>query len=239
MSNRKASFNAIAALLAKLSDDQQLALLDRPDEFVEFAAAQAAKIVQDTYFVPIADKDVPQKIAESVWKWRKLASDLGYTGPVCWRVRAGFTLKSHAPQAGPCYEKFGYLQDWQLQNDEATQSCVVFWIPRLVKDSVSKTVEEQMVLAKQVRTTYDLPAHHLTSFGSAALNSGAVLAHYKRTGERTPLNGLYVRTDTLHVDGSRLNVGYFDETGLGCDVWRDGERYGYLGFFPWGMEMGV
>lgn len=234
--NHKASFNAMAALLGKLSDEEQLALLDRPDEFVEFAAAQAAKIVQDTYFIPIADKEVPQKIAESVWKWRRLASDLGYTGPVCWRIKQGFTLKIHAPKAGPCYQGYSYLQDWELQNDESTSDSVVFWIPRLLKDSTSKNVNEQKALMKRVRTDYDLPGHHISSFGSAALLTGLVLAHFKRTGERVPMNTMYARSDTFRVDGDRLRVGSFVEAGLRCDRWDDDGRDDIRGVFPWGIE---
>lgn len=36
----------------------------------------------------------------------------------------------------------------------------------------------------------------------------------------------------LHVDGNRLNVGNFDETGLNCDNWNDDERNDNLGVFP-------
>jgi hypothetical protein len=39
---------------------------------------------------------------------------------VLWQVKAGFTLKKHAPLAGPCHEKFSYPQDWDLRNDEPT-----------------------------------------------------------------------------------------------------------------------
>lgn len=237
--NRKASFNALAALLTTLTDDEQNALVDNPDKLKALATQLAQEAVQNTFFLPISDKDLPQQLQSVVTKWRKLASDFGYVGPVAWRVKAGFTLKGHAPQAGPCYEGYKYLQDWNLENDTPTMDGIVFWIPRLVEGSTSKNVKEQQKLLGEVRTRYDLPEHHLTSYGSAALLSGLIHAHFKRTGERTPLNGLYSRTDTLRVDGYRLLVGDFDETGLNCVHWYVDGRLGGLGVFPVAVEMGV
>lgn len=233
--NRKASFNAIATMITALSDEEQVALVDKGEEFKEFVKGLVRAVVESTFFTAISDKDAPAHLVSAVTNWRKLASDLGYTGPVLWVVKAGFTLKSHAPLAGPCYKKFGYLQDWELENDEPTADSTVFFIPRII--AMRKNAEEQKQALTELRAKYDLPENHLNSFGSAALVSGLILAHFKRTGERAPLNTEWVRTDTLHSGGDRLGLGDFDEHGLGCGGWLGGRHDG-LGVVPLGVEMG-
>lgn len=238
MANRKASFNAVAAIITRLTDEGQVALVDNVEKFLEFVDELVCEVAENTFFTHIADKDAPAHLADAVAKWRKLASDLGYTGPVLWVVKAGFTLKSHAPLAGPCYEKFAYLQDWPLQNDEPTADCLAFFIPRII--ATEKNAEEQKQALAELRAKYDLPANHLNSFGSAALVSGLILAHFKRTGERTPLNTDWVRTDTLNSDGDRLRLGGFGGRGLYCNGYRWGDdRDGYLGVFPLGVDVGL
>ncbi|MFH1088980.1 MAG: hypothetical protein V1716_00975 [Candidatus Uhrbacteria bacterium] len=80
------------------------------------------------YFIPILDANLPEKYKATGVKYRRLATKHGVsaTHPVCYRVRVGFTLMSHAPQVGPCYKKFQYLQDWNFP-DEATEDGYVFW----------------------------------------------------------------------------------------------------------------
>ncbi|MDD2758469.1 MAG: hypothetical protein PHD72_03820 [Patescibacteria group bacterium] len=236
MANRKASFNAIAAIITGLSDEEQSVLVEKGKEFKEFVAGLVRAAVENTFFTHVDDKDAPAHLVGAVAKWRKLASDLGYTGPVLWAVKAGFTLKLHAPLAGPCYEKFSYLQDWELKNDEPTVDCLVFFIPRMV--ATKKNAEEQMQALVELREKYGLPASHCASFGSAALVAGLIMAHFKRTGERAPLNTDWVRTDTRYSVGSRLHLGGFDEAGLHCYVTWDDHRYGSLGVFPLGVELG-
>lgn len=234
--NRKASFNAIATMITCLSDEEQVALVDKGKEFKEFVKGLVRAVVENTFFTAISDKDAPAHLAEAVTKWRKLASDLGgYTGPVLWVVKAGFTLKKHASLAGPCHEQFKYLQDWKLENDEPTVDSMVFFIPRVL--ATGKNDEEQKQALVELRAKYDLPANHCDSFGSAALVSGLILAHFKRTGERTPLFTEWVRTDTLYSDGDRLDLGEFDERGLyGGSYWNGFRRGGDLGVFPLGVE---
>ncbi|MFA6131353.1 MAG: hypothetical protein WC730_03795, partial [Patescibacteria group bacterium] len=55
--------------------------------------------VDSEYFAPIFDADVPERYKAIVAKYRWLATEHGVllTTPVCYRVRAGFTLKKHAP----------------------------------------------------------------------------------------------------------------------------------------------
>jgi len=240
MMNRKASFNGLAAILTELSEDEQLALVDCPEELKKFAGDLVIQIVQNTFFIPLSDHDVAEKLAETTLNWRKLAAELSYTGPVVWKVKEGFTLKAHAPKAGPCYENFQYLQDWNIRNDEPTKGSLAFWVPRLVTGSKSQNVEKQISILAELRQRFGLPEHHLASFGSASLDSGLILAYFKRTGERIPLKNEWARTDSLHSGGYRLDLGGFYESGLRCSSW------GWVGFsspglgcFPLGVELGA
>lgn len=237
--NPNATFKGVSAMLMPLTDDELRALVDSPESVRRLAAALVAKKDRGTFFRHISDKYIPENFSDLVVPWRRLASDLGYTGPVVWDVRAGFTLKTHAPKAGPCYDRFSYMKDCSFQNDEPTKKATAFFVPRLLTGSTNKNVSEQIALMSNVRQTYALPAHHLASFGSAAMLTGLVLAHFKRTGERTPLNSLWARTDTLRADGRRLDVGDFDDSGLYCSGWDGGDRYGFLGVFPLGVELGL
>lgn len=265
--NRKASFNAVARLITALTDEEQSALVDNPTALGVLAKRLVEEAKANTFFVALSDDEAVELLIKNrkadvntelllppgeredralyqamvakyeVAGWRKLASDFGYTGPVAWKVRAGFTLKQHAPQASPCYEQFGYLQDWELKNDEPTVDSIVFWVPRLLEGSVSKDVEEQKALMTDVRARYELPEGHLSCFGSAVLIAGLILAHFKRTGERTPLRNLYVRSDTILADGGRLGLGGFDGTGLDCSSWDyDGGADEGVGVFALGVE---
>lgn len=237
--NRKPSFDAVTEMFKSLTEEEQLALVDSPDELKKFAGDLAVKIVQNTFFTPLSDNEVAEKLAEITLSWRKLAAELGYTGPVTWKVKEGFTLKVHAPKAGPCYENFQYLQDWKLKNDELTKKSLAFWIPRLVPGSKNKTTNEQFAILSELQQKFRFPKHHLSSFGSAALLSGLIFVHFKRVGERTPLKGEWTRTNTLHSDGSRLFLGGFDSDGLDCDCWHwGGRRDSRLGCFPLGVEFG-
>ena len=156
---------------------------------------------------------------------------------MAWRVGAGFTLKAHAPKFGPCYDNFSYLRDWNF-TDEPTSEGIVFWIPRLLPGSTGKNVNEQKALMTKIRQDYGLPGSHLASFGNVATLAGLILAHFKATGERVPLDRLWIRTDVCRADGDRLFLGAFGESGLGCDGWRwDGRRSVNLGVFALGVEV--
>lgn len=200
----------------------------------------------EDYFLPFSDSDAitalmargrSQKLAERMVRvWRFLATSLNYTGPVCWQVKAGFTMKEHAPKAGPCYEGFQYLQNWYFP-DEPTKDGIVFWIPRFLEESTGKNVDEQMTLLTDTRIRFGLPDHHLTSYGQASLLAGLILAHFKATGERIPQDQLWIRTDTRYADGYRLNLGRFVGRGLGCGHWEcGGGGDDDLGCFPLGVD---
>lgn len=191
-----------------------------------------------TFVDALSDGEVlaqfPQ-FAEAIASWRKYAESVGYNGPVAWKVREGFTLKSHAPKAGPCYDKLRYIQDWRLKDDVPTTNSVVFWVPMIVPGSTYVNTLEMAVIRALLRKNHKMPEHHCTSFGSIALLFALILARFKRTSERVPANFFYTASDSFHEDGSRLIAGFFNERGLHCDRWLV-NRNGLVGFFLLGVE---
>lgn len=189
------------------------------------------------YFLPLSDSQVPPIHHPTILKYRSEATRQGIpvTTPLCYRVSAGFTLKTHAPQAGSCRENFQYLQNWDF-TDDPTPDCLVFWIPRLVPGSTGKNVDEQKIHLIDFRNRLDLPSHHCSSFGSVALTAGLILAHYKATGEQVPLNDLWTRTDSCSSGGDRLNLSWYSgELDCGNWYWDDG-RHDSIGCFALGVE---
>ena len=227
----------VEAVIAKggTDDDLRRILTDKTlrDKIADLIVTKVAEVAD--FFTPVSDKDLADDLRETATKWRRLAAELGYAGPVAWQVRAGFTLKQDAPKAGPCYKGFAYLQDWALQNDEPTRDSVVFWIPRLLPGSTVKTADEQKLLLAEFRQRYDLPAAHLASFGSAALLAGLILAHFKITGGRVPLDCYWSRTETLYADGNRLDLGSFGADGLYCRCYWHDSAHDNLGCFALGV----
>jgi hypothetical protein len=234
MKRRKASARAVAAMVMEMSDEELLAMVDHGPEVRDFLANLVEKSAEGAFVTYMSDEELVEQFpqyADFIPKYRRLAADLGYSGPVAWRVRAGFTLKEHAPKSGPCYENFGYLRDWEFE-DKPTRDCLVFWIPRLFPKSTAKDVDEQMELLSKTRERFELPEHHLSSLGSVALNTALILAEHKRSGDRVPLDRYYIRTDTRDSDGYRLRLGLFGGSGLDCGHWVwDDHRNDNLGCF--------
>jgi len=191
-----------------------------------------------SFFVPLSDGDIAEKFSKVLYGWRGLAAELDYTGLVAWEVEEGFTLKSHAPEAGSCYENFQYLRDWNIvKGNEPTKNSLVFWVPRLVGNE-SKTVEEKIAMLAELRQSFGLPEHHLASFGNASILSGLILAHAKYMSEKVPLKGEWARTDSVDSGGRRLNLCGLNPHGLYCDrLYRDDSRRPGLGCFPLGIEL--
>lgn len=169
-------------------------------------------------------------------EWRKLATEHNYIGPILWQIPVGSTLKYTTPKLGPCWDDLKYLQNWLLQGDECTKKSLVFWIPRLVKNSTNKTIKQMEEHQANLRREYNLPRHHCRKFGSAALIAGLILAHLKRTRERVPLNCYYAASDTSHVEGGDIYVGAHTREGLLCSRWWNDPNYGGMGYFPLGVE---
>jgi len=246
MGKRVASAKALAAFTMSLTDEQALVIVDEPGKVQEFLEERARWIAENTFVIPLSDEEAVQLLIQ--WKgyteeqatakvrvWRIYAQKMGYTGPVVWKVKAGFSLKSHAPAAGPCYQNLQYLQGWELKNDEPTKDSLVFWVPRLVEGSLNKNGTQMETLRAEQRNAHELPSNHCDCFGSIDLLFALILAHYKRDGKRVPLDCKYAASDTLLVVGLRLVAGGFDGVGASCDGWLGNAGAG-VGFFLLGVE---
>lgn len=178
------------------------------------------------YFTPLPDKEANQK---TIRKWRKIAADWDYKGTIAWQVKAGFTLKG-AGKFGDCYQNFNYLQDWIFE-DKPTKDCLVYWIPKVVPNSVNKNFEKQTLLVKMLGKNNKLDLE----IGEAGLLAGLILAHFKIKKKKVPV--IYIRSNICNAAGFRLSLGYFGVLGLPCGRWFfDEERYVCLGVFALGVE---
>jgi len=237
MAECKASAAALVAMLKDLSDEEMLALTDNPGEVKKLGGELVAKEIANTFAVSLSDAKVQERFpqfADRLAPWRKLAALMGYTSPVAWLVKQGFTLKTHAPLVGPCYENLQYLQCWNF-SDDPTDDCLVFWVPCLAESSTGKNIKAMEAYRAELKKLYELPGDHATYFGSIQLQFALILAHFKRTGERIPLNFRFAASDTLSAGGSRLIAGYFRVNGLHCDVWHE-DGNDDIGFFLLGVE---
>lgn len=236
--DNKATASSLLAALGALTEDEMLALTDNPGKLKEFCGVLVMENIQNTFVVALSDNEVQDQFPQFVDRlapWRKLAVLMDYRGPVTWKVRQGFTLKTHAPLVGPCNDDLKYLQEWSF-TDTPTLDSLVFWVPRLAEESTSKDATQMEAHRTEQRKAYGLPAHHCDRFGSIALLFALILAHFKRTGERVPLNSFYAASDTLFAGGRRLFAGYFRSFGLYCGYWCDSIGDGRLGFFLLGVE---
>lgn len=190
-----------------------------------------------SFFAPIADENVPPDRSSLVAKWCEFAEDLEYAGPVFWQVKVGFTIKEYASKAGSCYLDFKRVLFEKFENNEPTPDAAVFFIPRTV--ATVSTVKEQMKVLRWLRKSYRLPKNHCASFGKATLILGLIEAHLKHSGERVPLDGGWVRTDTVTKGGSRVALGTIQH-GLICagPHYLEDDRSDLLGVFPLGVELG-
>ena len=245
----QATVRSFSGLLHDLTDEEVLELTESGNrtELKKFLLTCAKERARNTviasddfidFFFPLLDTQVPPSHLPTLFKYRAEARHQGIADstPLCYRVTQGFTLKHHAPKAGPCHNNFQYLQNWNF-TDEPTADCLVFWIPRLVPGSTSETVSEQKAHMVEFRNRLELPAHHCSSFGSAAILSGIILAHYKATGERVPLDCLWTRTDICYAAGGRLWLNWYSGS-LDCAYWHwDVGRCGDIGVFALGVEV--
>lgn len=247
MKTRVASYKAVQAALRILNDGELLALADDPRAVKSFLKELAKKASDGTFVTPMDDEEAVEFLMDrkgesetearaKVKAWREAAMKMGYTGPIAWLVKAGFTLKTDAPKAGPCYDNLNYLQGWGIQNDEPTVDSLVFWIPKLAENSTGKNYQQMVSHCGFLRDTYGLPANHCQSFGSISLLFALILGYYKLKGDRVPANFLYAASDSLHVHGYRLIAGHFYQRGLGCHGWDD-DADGHVGFFLLGVEL--
>lgn len=224
MSDNKASARALLAVLGILTDEELLALTNNPGELKQFCGDLVAEINKKTFVFPLPDRELQKQfpqLADRLSPWLKLAVAMDYRGPVAWKVKPGFTLKAHASLAGPCYRQLEYLKEWNFEDTPTTDS-VVFWVPCLAELSTKKSLTMMEEHRAKLRQTYCLPDHHCDRFGSISLIFGLIMAHFKRTGERTLLSRLKVVSDTSRACGARLIAGQFYlSDGFSCDCWVD------------------
>ncbi len=210
-------------------------------------SSKAKKANDGTFVIPLDDDRAVQFLVDrkgytevdarsKVKAWREAATKMDYRGPICWLVKAGFTIKGDAPKAGPCYDNLSYMQSWELQNDEPTKDSLVFWIPKLAADSTGKSHQQMMSQRALLRDAHNLPANHCRSFGSISLLFALILTYYKLNDDWVPTNCLYAASDTLHVYGDRLLADIFSQSGLRCYRWC-GDANATIGFFLLGVEL--
>jgi hypothetical protein len=239
MSERKATVAALLAALGDLTPEEMLALADHPGEFKAFCTGLYAEEVRNTFVIPLLDWEVqiqfPQ-FADRLPPWRRLAVFKGYGGPVAWKIMPGFMVNKHAQLVGPCYSGVEYTRMWDNLPETPTKSCLVFWMPRLLKDSTVTNIALMEEWRAVIKQEYTFPPNHCDSFGSIQLLFALILAHFKRTGERVLSGYQYAVSDSYDECGSRIFACEYKEDGLRLSV-KDGpfnhERYG---FFPIGVE---
>jgi hypothetical protein len=175
------------------------------------------------------------QFADRLAPWRKLATLMGYTGPVAWLVKQGFTLKKRAQLAGPCHDNLREIHDLYWFRDYPTDDCLVFWIPRLAEGSMRKGFEQMEEYRAELKKRYELPGNHATSFGSIQLLFALIFAHFNFTGgERASLDRCSAMSDTRCVN-DHIFAGCFFDDGLDCN--RHGLHIGDdVGFFLLGVE---
>ena len=78
-----------------------------------------------------------EEAAGTIKVWKQYALSQDYMGKVAWLVRAGFTLKKHAPKAF-LFPESVVSAKLATQPECATENALVCWVPRLVKDSEGK-----------------------------------------------------------------------------------------------------
>ena len=167
----------------------------------------------DDYVAPMTEASLPVTLLPKYDKHKQLAEKLGYNGIFAWKVKGGFALSYHAVRAGPCNKHFLDIDELNLK-DEETADCYVFWIPRIIPESLNKTSGQMRQLLDNLRDEYDLPEYHLCSFGDAELLGALILKHFQLTGEQVPLKYEQALTDTVTKDGKRVYLSFMPARGL-------------------------
>jgi len=242
--NSKATIDSLAFFWSTLTGNEKAAFSESQVALKETLARRWREIVESTFVIPLSDEGAVRLLAQTranpvaeaiVRFWRWYAFSRSYWGPVAWKVKKGFTLKVHAPLVGPCYEDLKYLQAWDFPDTPTTDS-LVFWVPLLAEESKSKSPAEMVALRAEQQRSYNLPVNHCSSFGSIALLTALVSAHFKRTGERVPLNWDNAASDTIRADGFRLMAQFNPGGPIYCGAWENTVTNPCVGFFLLGIE---
>lgn len=179
-------------------------------------------------------------VVQRLSAWRELAFRHHYTGPVAWKVRAGYTIEHGSEKSSFRLMNEAETLAKGILNDEPTTASVAFWIPRLLHESTQKSVSEQLELLASVRGALGLPAHHLKGFGHAGWITVLSYAHRWRSGEQ-PLRDEYaVRTDTYYKNGTRVldcsPSTHRKLSRLHDNVWPDSSSFENVGCYPIGFD---
>ena len=160
---------------------------------------------------PLFDKEAIARFAESTFNWRRLvAEELNYAGPVLWRI-----------EEGTIYHEL----DCGIHDDEFmfNKGLYVFWAPRLVPESKGKDPKVQKEILVKLKKKFNLPEHHLSSFGKFPILLALVSGYYTYAEQQLSLKNDYARTDTiLDQSRGRININCSDVTGR-YETWRWGD----------------
>jgi len=232
--------------MGRLSEEELLALIDNPGRVQQFAFGLLTETQMNTIVTPMADDDIPVELQEIAGKWRNLAVNCMYAGPIAWRVKAGFRPDNDC--------MFGYFnpKSKAIHFSGRCFTClptvdgIYFWIPRLIRDCFNKTYTEQTHCLAELAKSYHLPEDHGYGIwpGDLSLVVALVLAHFKRSGDRIPGKGKFARLHTQHTVKDtlsresylRISVGDFvRDKKLSCiSKFGDDDRDPDLSCFPVG-----
>ena len=244
------------ALFKDFVDNKELWTPEQFEKNMEFFKTNYSLPLTDTEaiqaltFLNKEQNPTPEMAQKKVEAWRNQATQWSCPEEtsIISLARGGFTIKETAPSIkdaynpdkGLCYENFKYLQSCDFPNDE-TKDEIRFMIPRLVPKSTNKTFEQQRNLIDEINQKIQqkcLEWNILLTMGEANQITNQILAHYNKTGERTPLNIDYVRTLTRDADSRHLSLDNFSSDGLYCDFWDNNDiaQDSGLGVFALGVE---
>lgn len=178
-------------------------------------------------FRPLKDREIPRKCGGIGASYRKLYSQQDR--------RLIFPSICYLAQ-GCCLRFRSLSREWKFLEEEVMNG-YVFWVPRVLEMSLSRTPREQQEILDETRTTLRLPRHHLTGFGSVVQIACLMLA-YKAAGEqpgilRTVRTGTFVSgRGRVHLTWrhNRLHCLFIDQTGGGES------RSENVGVFAQGVE---
>lgn len=205
---------------------------------LRFAAAFYGSLSDEeavAWLVKVAGKPEPEA-RQLVVGLRSEARQLGVGDevPIHTESEPGCIFKRDIPQMGPCWKDLKHLREWDFP-DPPTEHALVSWVPGLLRESTSKTVDDQRALVARFKTEANLPSWYELSFGSVGHLAAMTLLHHKATNGQDAWRGLIARTDTCNVDGSRLLL-YWSVGELHCDYWDlDEERRDNVGVSALGV----
>lgn len=237
------TFAEIMKMWLVLNTKEQRVLVNNQDKLKQFAADLVVAEERKSFFLQVSDSKfkVDNKLSEqkveTLQNWRRLADKLNYRGPIVWQVRQGYHWREHANKDGLRIRNYINPEEWTLTNDETTFTTEVFWLPRLLKETINKPALEQLAVMARVRDEYNLPKHHMTSFGSASLLAGLILSRFKRSGDCLPFSLCAARTDTMTLGEKRLHLGHFQASKLACRLLDSTDQdETVIGCFPIGID---